>query len=382
MASSINAQSRAPLGIAIASFGLVLGILVTLGFLNGDALGRVNLLYLLILFAFLPVLSLLISPLILFTNARVSLIGLLGEWSGWPKQWRAEPAPMTSAMTARFRSFFLSQCFSIGLGLGSVFAFLLLLLVSDLSFVWRSTLLDAQQLFPLLDIIATPWPFWPEAQPSLTLLEASQEYRALGQLNEPQLLGAWWRYALAAQMTYNLGPRTIMLAIAVTLQRRSSANSPGRKASVGDPGDRSAKADNKITLADTCTTLAQPYSLIDWAGVPQAVSAALATRLGIPRETLTATPVSSAAEISLDQDSASCLVVVKSWEPPLGELADFLNELWPSGADNEKRERLILPVEWDDSGILRASDRHIDEWRRFAAALSGVKILKLEVQRQ
>ena len=58
--------------------------------------------------------------------------------------------------------------------------------------------------------------------------------------------------------------------------------------------------------------------------------------------------------------------------PGLAELADRLNDL-DSNAD-----KLILPLDWSDTGVRQPSPAHLDEWRRFAATLADWQVLQLE----
>ena len=60
------------IGVGLALLGLLTGFLVGLGTLGGDEQGRVNLLFLLLVFAFLPVLTLILSLMFLL---RRHLIG-------------------------------------------------------------------------------------------------------------------------------------------------------------------------------------------------------------------------------------------------------------------------------------------------------------------
>ena len=64
--------------------------------------------------------------------------------------------------------------------------------------------------------------------------------------------------------------------------------------------------------------------------------------------------------------------MVKSWEPPLAELADRLNDF------DSNSDKLILPLDWSDTGVRQPSLAHLDEWRRFAATLAGWQVLQLE----
>ena len=68
--------------------GFCPGLVVTLSFISGDEQGRVNLLYLLILFVFLPVCGILISGLALFLPWGKGVVGWLLELPFWPQQWQ------------------------------------------------------------------------------------------------------------------------------------------------------------------------------------------------------------------------------------------------------------------------------------------------------
>src|SRR5690554_4070306 len=189
--------------------------MVALGVLAGDVQGRVNLLYLLVLFAFLPVAALLLSLAFLGLGKRGrGFSGLVLDLPLWPRHWRRSLLAFSVPSARRAWFFYQSQVLALGFGLGGLAAFFVLLLGSDLSFVWRSTLLSADDLFPTLRALALPWAFWPEAQPSLELLRQSQDFRLSTPDFEAGSLGRWWRYVLAAQCTYNLLPRAAMLLAA------------------------------------------------------------------------------------------------------------------------------------------------------------------------
>ncbi|MFT7133731.1 MAG: hypothetical protein ACI81O_002449, partial [Cyclobacteriaceae bacterium] len=68
--------------------------------------------------------------------------------------------------------------------------------------------------------------------------------------------------------------------------------------------------------------------------------------------------------------SLAMVVLVKGWEPPLGELQDYLQSLVTGS--------YLLPVDWDESGVRRLTDVHLEEWRRFAGELDGWSVLQPE----
>jgi hypothetical protein len=66
------------------------------------------------------------------------------------------------------------------------------------------------------------------------------------------------------------------------------------------------------------------------------------------------------------------LVLVKSWEPPLGELGDYLHSL--SGS----QQKFILPLDWGEGVVKPITANHLNEWRRFCGTLSGWQLLQLD----
>ena len=69
--------------------GFCPGLVVALSFISGDEQGRVNLLYLLILFVFLPVCGIMIRGLALFLPWGKGVVRWLLEFQFWPQQWAA-----------------------------------------------------------------------------------------------------------------------------------------------------------------------------------------------------------------------------------------------------------------------------------------------------
>ena len=73
------------LSLGLGMLGLCLGFLTAYGVLTGDDDGRVNLLFLLLLFAFLPVVSLLLSILLIVKGGGKGLAGWILDIPLWPR---------------------------------------------------------------------------------------------------------------------------------------------------------------------------------------------------------------------------------------------------------------------------------------------------------
>jgi hypothetical protein len=359
--------------IVLGALGLLAGFVLAMSVLSGDAQGRVNLLYLLLLFVFLPVFSLLLSIVFLVKKSARGLAGLLLELPIWPARVRQEALALAPGVERKYWLFYQTQLLSLTFAIGGLVAFLLLLVGTDISFVWRSTLLQATDLLPVLELLSTPWAFWGAAQPSLTLLQQSQDFRlATPELTAAQL-GQWWKYAFAAQVTYMLAPRAIMalIARAVYLGKRDTAEVSGSRKVVHVDSLNTVPMQGH--LAPLVKEVRPDYLLVDWGSVPLVLAEALYQRIGKPGEIVRAGPLSESNPEKISKFSGAAIVVaVKAWEPPMGELQDYLQAL-PAG---EETERLLLPLDWNNEGLLRVRSVDLQEWRRFCGTLGGWSVLQ------
>ncbi len=359
--------------MVLGALGLLSGFVLVMSVLSGDVQGRVNLLYLLLLFVFLPVFGLLLSLVFLIRTSARGLAGLLLELPIWPARVRQEVLALAPGIERKYWLFYQTQLISLAFAIGGLGAFLLLLAGTDISFVWRSTLLQADDLLPLLEWLAAPWAFWSAAQPSLVLLQQSQDFR----LTTPELsavqLGQWWKYVCAAQVTYMLLPRAIMalLARSVYLGNRNVVDSSlGRKILHIDAINTMPMQGH---LAPVVHKVDSNYLMLDWGGVPPVVAEKLYQRLGNPGDTVRTGPLSETQRgIDSRFSGAAIVVAVKAWEPPMGELQDYLQAL-PVGDQNNK---LLLPLDWNEKKLLAVQFNDLQEWRRFCGTLGGWSVLQ------
>ena len=356
------------LSLGLGMLGLCLGCLAAYAVLTGDDEGRVNLLLLLLLFAFLPVAGLLLSLFLLLKGGGKGLAGRVLELPLWPRHLRLALSRLGTAQGRETWLFYQTQILALCFSLGCLLLYLLLLLGSDITFVWRSTLLEPADLLPLLQAIGLPWRFWPEAQATLALIEQTRDFRLDADGLSPPAVGLWWKYILATQLAYSLLPRGVMLLAArhryrLRLQQGLSGATPHAQA-------EARVGATPPELAALTHSVALPYALLDWADVSSDCHARIQQRLGAAAGIWPLDPLQQQAAAP-PADNA-LVVVVKSWEPPLAELADRLADF------DGKAERLILPLDWNDTGLREPASAHLDEWRRFAATLGGWQVLQLE----
>jgi hypothetical protein len=363
-------QSLKQLSLGLGMLGLCCGFLMAYGVLAGDADGRVNLLFLLILFAFLPVAGLLLSIFMLMKGGGKGLAGWILDVPLWPRHLTLAISRLGFTHARKLWLFYQTQILAVSFSVGCLLMYLLLLLGSDITFVWRSTLLEPENLLPALQVIGVPWRFWPEAQTSLALIEQTRDFRLDPQGMSQPAVGLWWKYILATQLVYNLLPRSLMLLVAqqkyqARLQQDRVRHAPGPQPQSID----AAGVENSLASLTRSVTL--PYTLLDWAGVSSSCSERIQQLLGEAAEIHPIGPLQHQFSTH-SSDDCSVVVVVKSWEPPLAELADSLKRVGSSA------DKLILPLDWNDTGVRQPTPAHLDEWRRFAATLSDWQVLQLE----
>ncbi|WP_165857281.1 DUF2868 domain-containing protein [Marinobacter sp. JSM 1782161] len=259
-----------------------------------------------------------------------------------------------------------------------------LVVVQDLAFGWSTTLRTSADAYAgLVQGLARPWQvLWPAAVPSLELVEQTQFYR-LGDTTvaEPARFGDWWPFVSMLWLTYAVLPR-LLLAIVARLHLRLRARRllrlhPGRQSllhrfatptveSVGDRRD--AQPSDPSTSADTLHSLPDSGAVIGWAGAGAQVTDLLSSLGQVDADRLHAGGTASLEDDRrvierLAATQTPVIVLTRAWEPPTGELADFLEEARRHGS----AERLIalLPV-GGEAPLQPASARQLGQWQRFA----------------
>jgi hypothetical protein len=287
-----------------------------------------------------------------------------------------------------------SQAFGVSFHAGALATALALVAFTDLAFGWSTTLdLDARTLHRVTTALA--WPFagvLPDSVPSAALIEATQFFRGPGAVpHHPTGSAPWWRFVAACMVCYALLPRMLLLVVArgrlAAAVRRAFARQPGVFAlrdrlesrlveTTADtpeapPAERRARAQ----AAASAPAPGTPCSVLAWAGFPLDVETSLACA------GLVASSVARAGEGALAADAAAIeslrrapeaqaiAVLVKAWEPPLGELLDFLRALRSALGDG--RLVALVPIARDAAGAPATPDAaSLAIWRR-AAEHSG-----------
>ena len=364
--------------VALGLIALTLGLLASVAVLSGDDFGRVNLLYSLSLFALLPSIGLVVTLLLLFLGRRSGIAALLIELPLAPKTLTSLLLTQRNGVRRQTALFSLSQSLVLAFATGNLLGFVLMLLATDVSFVWRSTLLDAATLFPILDTLASPWGFWQAAQPSLEMLNQTQDFRLRGALLEGNYVGQWWQFLLAAQLCYSIVPRALLWLFANNKFKRAaqlqdSEQDPSHQLAVVTPAAESDK------LAASASVIPANAVLFDCAHTSDALLSKIEKSLRVSASYKAPTSFYFTLDGISPTSTPSFVVVVRSWEPPLAELADSILAAFTA----EQRQNLfIAPIDWESNQhqgdhLIQPTVVHTQEWRRFCESALGCTHLAL-----
>ena len=361
-----------------AAVGLVTGMLTMAGLLFYDGGQRINIT---VMLGFV----LLQLVLALFTSLQ-SLAG----WQPWRwllRRFRTGPA---NVVTGRLHPLLMARAAHIGglcFAVSGLATLLVLVVVQDLAFGWSTTLETAATNYHrLVQIIAVPWTWlWPAAVPDLALVEATRFFRA-GTDNaspDPGLWGQWWPFVTMLWTTWVLLPRLLMWLVTSVLirnrARRLLASHPAMHALLYrmetpalDTGNEHNDADDlpDTRTRDNLLPLPESDILLCWAGagepeLPEALRSgkhlilSVGGRASLAEDELALNQV---ADYCLKTRGNAVILLTRCWEPPTGELQDFLESarrLWPGGT-----RVALVPLAAD---INREPDSHqIQPWLRFA----------------
>ena len=351
----INLKLTWPIILIGASLGLVLAWSV----LSGDQQGRVNLFYLLLVYLFLPLASLVISCLSLLNGKGINLSRIIATLPIWSDQRKLIIRKAQQLKVEKFWFFYHSQLAALAFSASSLLIFFMLLIASDINFVWRSTLLSASDIYPLLNLLATPWAFWPEAQPSLTLLEATQDSRLQAVIAGNHYHAQWWKFVLAVQVFYCVILRSTLLLL-TTLWFKYRLKNDIEQTLANAPKNHPSTQEGSDKFNTTNLNLPQGLTVNNWAGIEPQLLLSLHTLDLSPDNIMKAGPLASEAQHrDAERWLGKQIVLVKSWEPPLGELEDFL----------KNGNGFIFPLDWKNTTLKRLRPEHLQEWLRFVNKL-------------
>ncbi|MEX2476083.1 DUF2868 domain-containing protein [Marinobacter sp.] len=278
----------------------------------------------------------------------------------------------------------------VAFGIAGWLTLLVMVLIQDLAFGWSTTLnTDNSRFLALVEAIATPWHgFWPAAVPDAGLVDATRFFRAGGGGNatDPARLGDWWPFVAMLWLFYVILPRlalTTLSQIHLHLRARHLLQKhPGMTAlqyrletPTLDTGNAHNDAEHQpdTTTHNQLRPLPESDTVICWAGAgepelpdslngPETRVVRAGGRISLEEDTQT---LACAADHLARASRPAVIVATRSWEPPTGELQDFLEQArsqWPAAS-----HVAIVPL--TDNGTDNPPDHQLQQWLRFAERL-------------
>lgn len=357
--------------------GLVAGVLTMAGLLFYDGGQRINIT---VFLAFV---------LLHLTLALITTVQALAGWQPWRWLARRLGADPGHGMFSRLQPLLMAKAAHLGgtaFALAGLTTLLAMVVVQDLAFGWSTTLdTAAERYHGFIATVAMPWAWiWPAASPDLALVEATRFFRAGAPdaSPDPALWGQWWPFVTMLWATWVLLPRLVLwgLASAQTRQKahRLLTSHPAMHALMYrmetpalDTGNSHHDADDLPDTSARNGLLPLPDSdiLLCWAGagepeLPEALHSGkqLVLRAGGSASLSDDDQALHRIAEHLKVRSKAVILLVRCWQPPTGELQDFLETargIWPGGT-----RVALVPLAPDSNS--EPDSQQIQPWLRFA----------------
>ncbi|WP_404416355.1 DUF2868 domain-containing protein [Marinospirillum sp.] len=333
-----SARLKLPWWLWLLSF--LAGSLLGAAALSYTPEGRINLLWVWLLWAGLPFLGSLIALLALVRPpARPWVTRFQHSLSSY---WQPQPHQLW---------WLLSQLNALWVvfALGLLVIFLLLLLFSDLAFGWSSTLLtDGERLARWIATLSLPWQaFWPQAVPHLELIEQTRFARIESSDTSFALASRWWPFLMASLLFYNLLPRLLLTGLC----RWRASSLQARKLNIHSTQSTAANPGTSAPLNQEETAQWQDAHCIYWQTYPPTEQAETCLSLGLGNWQ----EEEKAWTAWLEKPPQKLIWKVTARQTPLAELADKIHHARKLGT----RQALQLQTTSTDQ-------RHLASWQAFA----------------
>lgn len=316
----------------------IAGIAVAAGSLSYAPQGRINVLWVWLLWAGLPLLGSLASLVFaLFGSARPWLF----HWRNRAFQWYPTPQQ-------RLHMLWLLQAVWCVLGLGMLVGYWALLLFSDLAFGWSSTLVQNPALAQrAAESLALPWQtLWPKAVPSAEVIVATHFQRIAPTATEPALAGAWWRFLMASLLVYNLLPR-VLLALVFYVRWRWYQQPQIR---VHNASPQDSRKPTQATLVEDSPEHWRDATLLSWELEDPAATAVFGLQSWQHDE--------KRLHGVLAQGPQKLLWQVKASRSPVEELSDLMSQVRQQGIGHQA---IVAKADAETD-----PERHLASWQAFA----------------
>jgi len=296
----------------------------------------------------------------------------------------------------------LTQLLAVAFNISAIVTAISLVVFTDLAFGWGTTLeADGQTLHQITNTLSRPWAqLFPDAVPPRDLIDTTRIFRlemntTSDDLGNPEQYGGWWPFLIACMVVYGLAPRLITLAIARIRLKRVARDAVMTTPGVSQLFDRmhaplvqtqATENEPHKTSNTTVTEAVNPKTngagtIVNWSDLDLTDDQAI---------TLCRTCFSEVGDIVLhaggmrdvDEDQkaidlirerpGSVVILVKAFEPPMGEFLDFVSDLRRAIGDG--RSINVAPVD--------ADSEQKDVWQKRLATLGDPWLAVRDVRRE
>ena len=383
----------------------ILGFVVGLGLLSYDGKLPVNVIYYLFIAVFIPILSMTLSFISIFSSDRVAhLITLL-----FPLHWIEKVLnylpfrKKLKGFKVNLLSFKLSkllfieriQLFSLIFSIGLLLSLLIMVVATDIAFGWSTTLqVTPEEFHKLIRYIGIFWDkIIPSAIPSLDLVEMSHYFRLgtkldISMVHNADKLGAWWKFLSMTTLVYAIGFRLLFwLFIREYLKKQLEESILSLKCvdkilrEFRTPyiSTQALQKEEHLKIVEAKKDVvvkkrgAKYQTILGWNfSKDEILLANDAKKIG-GADNIWAVGGSNSFNKDLEivkNSSGVVLLYVKSWEPPTMDFIDILEML----VENSRVKRVEIYPLGTIGRYYKNEPEHIDIWRRKIESVDSQKV--------
>ena len=364
-------------------FGFIFGIFTGIALLSYSGKEPVNVIYFMAMTILFPIFTMSLS---LFTMSRIksknTLLMSIIPYFIKDKLPNVDINPIVRNWIILKRTQIISLFFSIGIFI----SFLSIIATQDIAFSWSSTLrIEPQSFYSFLHTISFLWrDIFPNAVPSLELINSSHYYR-LGDnsLDNVDILGDWWQFLALSTLFYAIFLRIIVLIIShlgLNKAIEKSTFNLGKPIlmEMNEPliSTQSDKIENNFVSQESEYSrieedLYDRYDSIQGWSFERDELIVMSDSLNKKSKNYFSVGGANSFdddERVLDKSSGEILLFVKSWEPPMMEFIDYLEDL------TQKADKIIVyPIGLKEDEY-KPKDTNIGIWENKLSLYDDTKV--------
>lgn len=404
--SEIFCKHLYSISLMLGILAFLLGVGTSMGLLSYNGSQPVNLIYILSIAVFIPLLSIILTVVSMYRAKNPYNILVHISPAYWleklytkifvnvnPYKSVAKIDPKLFNWIIIKRAQLLSLLFSVGLLLG----FMAIVATRDIAFAWSTTLdISPEQFHYFLQLLASPWAdIAPTAVPSVEIVQGSQYFRLGDRLDSSMVskvheLGSWWRFLALSIFFYAVLLRLIMLLISSAMSTRVLVSSMLGTAEVSEILSQMSTPTLSTIASSSEVDFVQDerhYSRVRELG--SRYDATLGWALDAKHilllndrwkiESDMSIGIGGINSIADDERivadlSGDILLYVKAWEPPTMDIVDMIDDI-----SRQSSKLALLPI-GTPSDEYRPKASELNIWSRKLAQYDNKKVWLCQVR--